>query len=234
MKAIFLSFIVSLSLFGEGRVVLVHGFMNQRSMNTFNRLLKKNDWEVTNWKYPSRDKTISDHAHDLVIKLREIPNDGKPTHLVGFSLGGLIIKVVLNDPDLPEHVKQGKVVLICSPLQGSKLARTLGKSNLMKRFFGNYAGRELYETPHGGFDKFGPFPKDTQLLIISGTFGFNPVFNGKNDGKVEIYESCPTIPHSHKFIPAGHSWICRNPEAFNLTLNFLESDNQGPSCSLKH
>jgi hypothetical protein len=233
MKAILLSFLISLSLFGEGRIVLVHGFMNQRSMNTFNRLLKKNGWEVTNWKYPSRDKTINEHAHDLVTKLGEIPEDGKPTHLIGFSLGGLIIKAALNNPDCPEHVKQGKVVLISSPLQGSKLARTLGKFNLMKRFFGNHAGRELYETPDGGFDKLGSFPKDTQLLIISGTFGFNPVFSGKNDGKVAIHESCPATAHSHKFIPAGHSLICRNLDTFNLALTFLEDKEPLLSCPLK-
>jgi pimeloyl-ACP methyl ester carboxylesterase len=232
MKQLFFLLFVSTYLVAEGKVVLVHGFINQRSMNSFSRLLKKNGWEVTNWKYPSRDKIIQEHADDLVKTLNNLKDDNTPTHLIGFSLGGLVIGAALNHKDCPEHVKRGKVIVISSPLRGSKLARALGKIPLINYFFGNYAGNQLSKTEENGFDSFCKFKEGTPLLVISGTFGFNPVFPGKNDGKVGIEESCPSITHSHKFVPAGHSWICRNLEAFNIALNFLENSSNLVSCTL--
>jgi pimeloyl-ACP methyl ester carboxylesterase len=233
MKGFFFLLLFSISLIAEGKVVLVHGFINQRSMNAFSRLLKKNDWQVINWKYPSRDKTIQDHANDLVKMLHTLEDNNTPTHLIGFSLGGLVIAAALNHADCPAHVKAGKVVVISSPLKGSKLARSLGKIPLLHYIFGKYAGAQLSNTDPNGFDSFCKFKEGTSLLVISGTFGFNPVFSGKNDGKVGIDESCPSISHSHKFVPASHSFICRNLDAFNLALDFLENKDSQLTCPLK-
>ncbi len=70
------------------------------------------------------------------------------------------------------------------------------------------------------------------ILVLSGTFGLNPIFNEKNDGKVAVSESCPHTPHVHRYILAGHSWICRNPMIFDECVNFITNQSKGKHCLL--
>ena len=69
----------------QKKVVLIHGFMNHRSMSSFNFLLKKNDWDVENYKYSSRNKTIEEHAANLVHKLSAISKKDQPINFITFS-----------------------------------------------------------------------------------------------------------------------------------------------------
>ncbi|MCH9621285.1 MAG: lysophospholipase [Gammaproteobacteria bacterium] len=216
----------------QAKVVLIHGIIKHNSMSTFNRLLKKNGWDAEQWYYPSRKKTIEQHAEDLVIRLKNIDKEGQPINFVAFSLGGLILKAALNHPHCPENAFKGKIVIISSPLKGSSLARKLGGWLLTKKVLGQFSGKQLIETPENGFDYLGEFPKDCPLLVLSGTQGY-PILNDQNDGRVTIHESCPDRPHDHKFISSGHMFICRNIKTINETINFFKETEHTLHCPLK-
>ncbi|MCH9617014.1 MAG: hypothetical protein SP4CHLAM5_06400 [Chlamydiia bacterium] len=204
------------------KLILIHGFMNHRSMNSMNGIFRKNGHDVENYKYKSRDKTIKAHAKDLVARLNALSDINTPINFVAFSLGGLVLKAALNHPDCPDSAKHGKITLISSPTNGSKIARVLGKAGWIRKIFGAGSGKDLYSTPEGGFSHLGDFPKTAKVLVISGTFGFNPLFEGRNDGKVAVSESCLKTPHHHEYVNAGHSWICKDIKTINLIDKFFK------------
>jgi pimeloyl-ACP methyl ester carboxylesterase len=214
----------------RGKVILIHGIVNHRSMSTLNRQFKRDGWDVINWKYPSTKKTIDEHGRDLAEAIRNISTDNEtPIHYVAFSLGGLVLRAALSASNLPPAAKEGKVILISSPINGSKLARSIDLVPLANRILGNHAGRELQKTSPGDFSERS-FPENMPILVLSGTFGLNPVFREANDGKVSVSESCPKAPHTHKYVLAGHAWICRNPMVFDACVDFIENGSAKNLC----
>ena len=214
----------------QGKVILIHGIINHRSMSTLNRQFKRDGWDVINWKYPSTKKTIEEHGRDLAAAIRNISNDSEtPIHYVAFSLGGLVLRAALSDSNLPPAAKEGKVILISSPINGSKLARSIDLVPLANKILGKHAGRELQKTSPGDFSERS-FPQNMPLLVLSGTFGLNPIFREKNDGKVSVSECCPKTPHIHKYVLAGHAWICRNPMVFDACVDFIKDRSVNSLC----
>jgi|GEM_PF-2684555 len=216
----------------KGKVVLIHGIVVHNSMSSLHRHFKREGWEVLDWRYPSREKSISDHGKDLSAALKNFNRDEKtPIHYIAFSLGGLVLRSALQDETLPFSAKNGKIVLVSSPINGSKLARSMDFLPLAEKVLGKHAGKELLKTPKKIFSEQ-QFPENIPILVLSGTLGFNPVFSEPNDGKVSISESCPKNPHIHKYIYSGHSWICRNPKVFDEAIEFFTHGSSLPPCTI--
>lgn len=239
MKHFLLGLALSTSLVAapkeKPQVVLIHGIINHRSMSTFNRLLKKDGWDVENYKYSTRSQTIQEHGAALAKRLKEVARDDKPMNFIAFSLGGLVLRAALNHPDCPkEALKNGKIILISSPQNGSETARKIAKVKLGRLILGKHAGRQLAETAPGGFDHLGPFPEHMKMLILSGTFDISPLMKDKSDSIVTIKESCLSRPHSHKLIPASHKWITNNIDTIHESMIFIEEDHPADNCPLRH
>ncbi len=226
----FLFFILPLGAFANtvepksGSVVLVHGFLRSRmNMSAIEYTLHQDDWEVLNWGYPSRKKSIQDHSAALVLELKKISqkNPGKPISFVTHSMGGLVVRGALNNPDCPPEAKIGRAVLIAPPNRGSCYARFLSNYALIRWYVGEKSGKELLSTPVDGFDHIGNFPAGMPILVIGGTVGWNPSIEGINDGKVAFNETCLPTKHYHKGCRAGHSWICQNRDAVKKAKRFL-------------
>lgn len=216
----------------KDRVLLIHGIINHSSMTSLNRRFKQDGWEVINWKYPSTKRTIEEHGKELSNYLKELSKESDtPIHYVAFSLGGLVLRSALSDKDLPIAAKEGKIILISSPINGSKFARSIDSLPLIKKILGKHAGKQLLETSEEEFARQ-LFPENMPILVLSGTFGLNPMFKEKNDGKVSVSESCPYTPHVHRYILAGHSWICRNPMIFDECIRFIKDPSNHNLCKL--
>lgn len=212
----------------SGTVVLVHGFMRSKmNMSALEYSLKKDGWKVINWAYPSRKKLIEEHAEDLITQLKEIiqHNPNKPISFVTHSMGGLVVRCALNQPDCPIEAKIGRAVLIAPPNRGSIFARSLQKYKLIGWVVGEKSGQQLMTTSLDGFDHIGSFPMEMPVMIIAGTAGLNPAIPEVNDGKVAVSETYLKTPHHHATCYAGHSWICYTPSVIQKTKTFLSSQN---------
>lgn len=202
--------------------VLVHGFFRTKlNMYFIAKSLKKDNFEVFNWRYKSRDKYINEHAEDLVKELIEIskkrPNE--PINFVTHSMGGLVLRNAINHKSCPKEAKIGKVVLIAAPNKGSIVAQKLGNSKFMRFLFKDKAGSELMGKTN--FDDLGAFPSDMDILQIVGTLGVNPWINGRNDGKVAVSETKLNTPYKQIDMKASHSWICYSPKVIKALKDFL-------------
>ena len=85
------------------------------------RLRRKGFHVVTFWKTPWR-RPLADTARDLYAKLQEVTSvaGAHKLHLVGHSLGGLLVLQMLRD--FP-HQQVGRIVMLGTPLTGCIAAR---------------------------------------------------------------------------------------------------------------
>ncbi|MEX0717570.1 MAG: alpha/beta fold hydrolase [Planctomycetaceae bacterium] len=104
-------------------VVLVHGYAaRSRSLNGLRAELVERDWPCAMFQYPN-DGPIDEAARLLSRELRRFRQDHpeRKVTIVGYSMGGLVARAVIEDPDLdPGDV--ARLVMVCTPNHGSRWA----------------------------------------------------------------------------------------------------------------
>ena len=185
--------------------------------------VEKEGMNVVHWGYPSLEKKIVEHGADLVLMLQEMAavNPGKPIHFLTHSMGGLVLRAALNDPECPEEAKIGVAVLLAPPNQGAYWARAMYWIELVKYIGGDQSARELMTEPN--FEHLGQFPEIMPVLVIAGNFSFNFLIPGPNDGSVAVSETYLTTSHEHVIIPEGHKGILFSNESARLAKEFFEN-----------
>lgn len=168
-------------------IVLVHGLWNRGwSMAAVAKRLRARGHEVFVFSYPTRNDTLDGHAdalHEFITGSRRDERGQRPLHLVGHSMGGLVILAMCaRFDDLPP----GRVVLMGTPVKGAAVVKKLEKLPGQKFLFGRVKDGLLH-----GFDET---PLDRETGVISGTraFGFGQIA-GKHgepgDGSVTVRET---------------------------------------------
>ncbi len=218
-----LFFLIPIALSSAETVYCIHGFLRKpSSMNRMEKVFLKEGYEVEKWGYPSRAQTIQEHAEALVLDLQKTAENhpGEAIHFVTHSLGGIITRCAHNHPNFPDEAKKGRVVMIAPPNKGSKFGRFLGKHvGPVRKIVGQKAGKQILFSDH--FNYVGEFPEGKEVLVISGTCGFNPTVGEPNDGKVGVSESCLNTPHKHITHFSGHSWIMSSKGVIKSAMVFI-------------
>ena len=111
-------------------VLLIHGLVGSKlDMWPLQRKLSRAGYQTCNWSYRSLGLPIETHASRLVEKLCELLNDDSldRLHLVGHSMGGIILRAALSDERLnsQHQSKFGRLVMLASPNGGSHVATKL-------------------------------------------------------------------------------------------------------------
>lgn len=224
--------IFSLSLQAADHLFCLHGFLRTpRAMRRIERTMQREGWHVTNWGYPSRAKTIHEHADDLLCDLTTHAHDypGEPINFATHSMGGLIVRVALSHPDCPAEAKQGRIVMIAPPNRGSQFGRALTAFPVIKRVVGKKAGKQLLHAE--SFLPLGHLPDSVDVLVVAGTLGVNPFLREANDGKVSLSETRLDTPHRHVTVRAGHSWISSSKATIAHVRDFLTQPHSPPAES---
>jgi pimeloyl-ACP methyl ester carboxylesterase len=123
-------------------VVYVHGLWLTGLEGSLlrRRLARDLDAKTFAFSYPSVRLNVAANAASLRAFLSKIPAD--TLHLVGHSLGGLVILKLFEDQHaLP--LPPGRIVLLGSPLQGSRTARRVAKLPLGRTILGVGVHEEL-------------------------------------------------------------------------------------------
>jgi pimeloyl-ACP methyl ester carboxylesterase len=94
-------------------------------------MLKRKGFSVSNFGYPSREDFIYNHASNLVDVLNSLSSkDTSQFHFVTHSLGAIVLRIALAQPNCPENARTGRLVLLSPPFKGSKFARYLRSKDL--------------------------------------------------------------------------------------------------------
>jgi pimeloyl-ACP methyl ester carboxylesterase len=104
------------------------------------RLARQLNATTRAFSYASMTSSISDSARALATFLREQRAD--TLHLVGHSLGGLVILKLFENGE-GHQLPPGRIVLLGSPLNGSRAAQNLARLPFGKKIMGRGVREEL-------------------------------------------------------------------------------------------
>jgi len=203
-------------------VVVLHGIVRSyRSMRPLAKFLESHGYRVLNVDYPSTRislESLVEHIHRLVLAFNE--DHQRKIHFVGYSMGGLMARGLIHHHRPPNL---GRVVQLAPPNQGSEVADFWKNNFLFKWIFG-LGGQELGAKEKSFSRILGPV--DFELGIIAGNKTWDPIssamIEGPNDGKVSVENTKVPGLTDHIVIPATHTFIINNREAWEQTLYFLE------------
>lgn len=205
-------------------VVLLHGIRRtSASMRKFEKYLQAQGYMTRNIDYPSTRYPIERLAEIVAEEVEDAAesNGEGRLHLVGHSMGGLVIRAMLKNYR-PSNL--GRVVMIGTPNNGSQVADFLKKVPLYKAAFGP-AGQQLVTDQSTFAHIFSPV--DFELGIIAGTRTIDPVsswiigYQITNDGKVTVESTRLAGAADHIAIAANHTFLPSNKVMWAQALSFL-------------
>jgi pimeloyl-ACP methyl ester carboxylesterase len=198
-------------------VVYVHGlWLNGWEAVLLRRRLSRSlDCETRSFGYSSVSTDLATNAHALMEFLRRISAD--TLHLVGHSMGGLLILELFEGaPSLPP----GRIVLLGSPVQGSRAARALAGRPLGRRIIGRTAHEVLLP------QRERQWPGARELGVIAGNlpFGFGRLlgpFDEQSDGTVLVTETRLAGAKQQLTLRTTHSGMVYSSLVARQTATFL-------------
>jgi pimeloyl-ACP methyl ester carboxylesterase len=197
-------------------VVTVHGlWMHGGSMVVLGRRLRACGFAVRPFSYASVTGSLAANAATLAAFLDGVPAD--TIHLVGHSLGGVLIREML-ERAVPSRL--GRVVLLGSPLRGSRIAARVARLPGGRRFIGDSI-REL--NARGGV---AAWPSAVEAGAIAGNLplGIGRLLGGfgePNDGTVAVAETRLEGLRDHVVLPVSHFALLWSTAVAEQTERFL-------------
>ncbi len=197
-------------------VVTVHGlWMRGASMAGLRRRLAPHGFAFHDFAYPSVTGSLDANAAALAAFVDGVPGD--TVHLVGHSLGGVLICAML-ERRLPGRL--GRVVCLGSPLKGSRTAARLARWPGGQRLIGSSLADV---NARGGFSKWharaevgsvaGSMPLGVGRLLGS--------FPEPNDGTVAVAETVIAGLTDHVVLPVSHVALLWSAAVAAQTEHFL-------------
>ena len=208
-------------------VVLVHGlWRSSASFGRMQRALEAHGYEVLAFDYPSTRARIEDHAAALGTAIaRGLAAGPAPAelHLVGHSMGGLVIQQWLRTraPDVP---LPARCVFVATPHRGAMLAELRCRWWPFRLAMGDQAALQLRPT-----DPFHqqPLPEGVALGAIAGSAAWVLMgasdLPGADDGTVRVVEATLPEPHPTVLVAHGHTAIANATATIRQVLHFLKN-----------
>jgi len=185
------------------------------------RLAKDLSAETRAFSYASVNSSMAANAQALAKFLGQLRAD--TLHLVGHSLGGLVILKLFEGGDRPK-LPPGRIVLLGSPLNGSRAARNLARLPLGRKILGRGVDEEL----------LGPRERRWQgqreLGVIAGSLGVGlgrlvGVGGAPSDGTILVDETRLPGIQAHLVLKVSHTGLPFSPTVARQTGAFLNSGN---------
>jgi len=159
--------------------------------------------------------------HALMLARRTL----QPVHLIGHSLGGLVVYHAFELGLLAPNRFSGdfcRVVLMGSPVRGSQSARALARFSAARRLLGHVGAQDLLQ----GVPPRWPFA--AQLGVIAGTsaHGLGHLvthFDGPNDGTVAVAETRLEGETDRRELPVSHIGMPLSAEVAEQVAAFLDN-----------
>jgi pimeloyl-ACP methyl ester carboxylesterase len=203
-------------------VVYVHGLWQRgaESLCLRRRLAQHLEADARAFSYPSVTGDAGENARNLAQALTAIRAD--TLHLVGHSLGGLVILKAFEDEGLETRLPPGRIVLMGSPLGGSRAARNLAALPFGKTIMGRVVREELLTQRARRWQGVRP------LGIIAGDLGFGVGLltgrlGGPSDGTILIEETRLEGAADHVVLRVSHTGMLFAPAVARAAGVFLST-----------
>lgn len=190
------------------------------------RLLAEQGWNLRVFPYSSMTETMEHVArrcarYALALARRTL----QPVHLLGHSLGGIVIYRMFETGLLAPNRFSGdfcRVVFMGTPVGGSESARSLSRLGSMRALLGQAGANDLVQ----GLPR--TWPHEAQLGIIAGnkSQGLGRLLTrleGPNDGTVAVAETMLAGATDHCVLPVSHTGMWLSRLVAGQVANFLEN-----------
>lgn len=198
-------------------VVFVHGlYMTGVEMSWLRMRVAHAGFGTRQFHYHTVLEPVRVNARKLAAYIAGL--DTQTLHLVGHSLGGLVILRMFESGAV---VPPGRVVLLGSPVRGSQAARTL-----VARHLGWVLGQSGTD---GLAEEYEPtWEGKRDLGVIAGTAGFEinpyrPDLPKPHDGLVAVEETRLAGAADHTEVKASHTGLLFNSEVAEWVITFLRT-----------
>lgn len=207
-------------------VVFVHGLWMTGHESVFlrRRLAASPGYDWHAFRYPSLTATMQDHVTRLARFVTQI--DAPRIHLVGHSLGGLVIYRLMESGLLASAQRLGRVVFLGTPAVASRTGRALGEHPFGRQLLGP-AARSEFLAEHERVWRFAP-----PLGIIAGnqSIGLGRLLGpqvAENDGTVSVAETRLPGAAEHIVLPVSHTGMWLSARVARALASFLEHGHFG-------
>ena len=176
--------------------------------------LSESGFDVHQFHYRSMTAVLDEVVADLAA---EVAARAPPVHLVGHSLGGLLIlRFAQQRPDVP----LGRVVLLGSPVNGSRAARAFADLPGASLVFGNLAGGELVQAQPRRWTH------RAEVGVIAGDHALGlgqllAAIPAPNDGTVAVDETRLEGATAGLVLPVSHAGLLVSAEVARQVAAFL-------------
>lgn len=204
---------------GGEMVILVHGlWLHGVVFAWYRRRLARRGFASCAFSYPSLRRGLSENAAALAGFVAA--QSARRIHLVGHSLGGLVVLAMLAERAEP---RLGRVVLLGSPVSGSHCAAGLrrwpGGAALLGRSLRDWLAAPLPKLPAG---------VEIGVLAGSRSLGLGRVIRGlpkPNDGVVAVAETRLAAGKDSVVLPVAHSQMLFSTACIEQVASFLNTGN---------
>jgi pimeloyl-ACP methyl ester carboxylesterase len=202
-------------------IVYVHGLWQSggEAVLLRRRLAQDLGADARAFTYPSVAEDASSNARTLAQYLSTLSADR--LHLVGHSLGGLVIlKAFEMEPQLHERLAPGRVLLLGSPLRGSRTARNLALWPFGRRIM----GRSIHEEVLVARER--QWTGSRELGVIAGNRGVGlgklvGPLRGPSDGTVLVDETLLAGTKERVVLRVSHTGMLFSPAVARAAGAFL-------------
>lgn len=200
-------------------VLLLHGLhMHGWAMKPFGRLLQQHGFTVRTFDYYSVLQTLPQHSAALYRTVSQWQQDtGSGVHLVGHSLGGLVLRHFAASHD--NIIAGARMVTLGTPHRGSSAAQQIHRWGWASPLLGG-AYRQALD---GDAPKL---PEGIELGSLAGNrphgMGLVLGLRGENDGTVLVEETQCTGMRDHIILPVSHTGMLLNKTVVRQTAHFLQ------------
>jgi len=196
-------------------VILVHGlWLGGWTMQGLRLRLSRRGFAAHTFAYSSVAQSLDEHARRLAARIGELREP--VIHLVGYSLGGLVVLRCLRN-----HGEQrvGRVVLMGTPVRACMAGRHLENLAAGKRLLG--ASRDVWRSLP---EEFRPA---SELGVIAGSrpWGLGRMMMrlpGTNDGVVRLDETEVAGMRDRIVLPLSHSGMLVSAQLARQVVAFLD------------
>jgi pimeloyl-ACP methyl ester carboxylesterase len=189
-------------------------------MRRIEKILKSRGFRVVSLRYPSRSRTIEEHADWLAAQVSE--KGRGDLYFVGHSLGSIVIRRYLA---VHHPMNARRFVMIAPPNHGSVSAEKAAQLGVYRWIYGSKAGMELRSSNEDFWRSLPPPPIEFGILAggLGDGKGFNPILPGDDDGTVTVDEAKLEGAKELRILPYQHSFILLRKKTAVLTADFLET-----------
>lgn len=204
------------------KIVLLHGVWSHGlALMLFKRHLHSEyGFDVRLFNYRSLQRTLDENADALAEFIYD--NDLSDSHLVGHSLGGLIILRMLANGSAPIA---GRVVCMGSPMRGSRAADVLGTTDWGDAVLGRSLASGVIKNTASEWAHKVCEQYDVGVIAGDAPYGmgqFFARFDGPNDGTVAVEETQLEGQKDHIVLPTSHKGLVFTRTPADQAVAFLK------------